>query len=185
MKFEHILSIYWTNNLLLNTKLHGFNTTPSILMKASSGFSVAFYRLTVIRFELNWLLAKKNIPFAYYKKAIIRLLNVFYSQIVNVNTPIVELARINIIRLYLLKTFRGRAQAIGKPSRGQRTWSNAWTAYNNNKTLRFFISNIRKLVKQNLHAEKVDYKRLKKKFKKNTQPSSSLRKVKKLVNTWF
>jgi ribosomal protein S13 len=52
-----------------------------------------------------------------YKK----ILNMYFSQINSINFSILEMERYNVIRLYLTKTFRGRAQALGKPSRGQRT----------------------------------------------------------------
>jgi ribosomal protein S13 len=45
----------------------------------------------------------------------------FLAQLMNINSNIDELLRYNLIRLYLIKTFRGRCHALGKPSRGQRT----------------------------------------------------------------
>ena len=38
---------------------------------------------------------------------------------------VTELNKLNVVRLFLIKSFKGKAQAVGKPSRGQRTWSNA------------------------------------------------------------
>lgn len=52
--------------------------------------------------------------------------------------------KLNIIRLYLLKTYRGRCQAMGKPSRSQSNRSNGWNAYNYNKYVRSFIFTIKK-----------------------------------------
>jgi len=43
----------------------------------------------------------------------------------SLNYKISEVQYLNLVRLYLIKSYRGRAQALGKPSRGQRTWSNA------------------------------------------------------------
>jgi ribosomal protein S13 len=48
-------------------------------------------------------------------------LNRIFSQMASVNYQINEVTRVNIIRLFLIKSFRGKAQAFGKPSRGQRT----------------------------------------------------------------
>lgn len=51
-------------------------------------------------------------------------INVLFSQINSVNHQRSEIHRLNIIRLYLIKSYRGRCHALGKPVRGQRTWSN-------------------------------------------------------------
>ena len=48
-------------------------------------------------------------------------LNVLFSKLTSVNNTVVDLTRLNLIRLYLTRTTRGRSHALGKPSRGQRT----------------------------------------------------------------
>lgn len=48
-------------------------------------------------------------------------LNRIFSKMNSIYSQVVELNRLNIIRLFLIKSFRGKAQAFGKPSRGQRT----------------------------------------------------------------
>jgi len=48
-------------------------------------------------------------------------MNIIFSQISSINHLIYDVKRLTSIRLYLLKTTRGKAQALGKPSRGQRT----------------------------------------------------------------
>lgn len=60
-----------------------------------------------------------------YYKEIVGFLNHYYSEISSVNNIYIDLKRLNIIRLYLIKSYKGRCHAIGKPVRGQRTWSNA------------------------------------------------------------
>ena len=62
-----------------------------------------------------------NNYFLDYDKEVRKLINVLLSQITSVNNQISEIQKYNLIRLYLTKTYRGRAQALGKPSRGQRT----------------------------------------------------------------
>jgi ribosomal protein S13 len=59
------------------------------------------------------------------KLPLINPINIIYSQINSVNNQLTELTRLNIIRLYLIKSYKGRSHALGKPVRGQRTWSNA------------------------------------------------------------
>lgn len=45
---------------------------------------------------------------------------------------------LNIYMLDLIQSYRGTRHIRGLPSRGQRTWTNAWTAYRLNATLRLF-----------------------------------------------
>ena len=45
----------------------------------------------------------------------------YFSQLTSINNTIFELIKYNLIRLFLIKTFRGRSHALGKPVRGQRT----------------------------------------------------------------
>jgi ribosomal protein S13 len=93
-----------------------------------------------------------------------------FSRLTTVNNSIFDVTRYTLLRLYLIKTTRGRAHALGKPSRGQRTWSNAWTAYNVNKTTRAFIGAYQRVLKEKTREEKINYKLVKRK---------SLRKKKK------
>ena len=73
------------------------------------------------RFELNLLYTNHFNTFLEYDKDTRKLINILLSQITSVNNQISEIQKSNLIRLYLTKTYRGRAQALGKPSRGQRT----------------------------------------------------------------
>lgn len=56
-----------------------------------------------------------------YKKNIVGMLNRYYSQLASVNNQPNDLLRLNILRLYLVRSYRGRCHALGKPVRGQRT----------------------------------------------------------------
>ena len=93
-----------------------------------------------------------------------------------------DLKRLNIIRLYLIKSYRGKCHALGKPTKGQRTWSNAWTAFRYNNTLKKFISETKNKLNKDKIVEKINYKMTKKKYgiKKNTKKKVG---PKKLV--WF
>jgi hypothetical protein len=68
-----------------------------------------------------------------------------------------------MIRLYLTKTTRGRSHALGKPSRGQRTWSNAWNAYKLGNPTRDFISSYQKILQKERKEVKRDFKKVAKK----------------------
>lgn len=56
-----------------------------------------------------------------YKIEVVNFLNQYYSQVNSVNNVISDLQRLNIIRLYLIKSYKGKCHSIGKPSNGQRT----------------------------------------------------------------
>ena len=56
-----------------------------------------------------------------YKKNLVLLLNSYYSQINSVNDQLNNLLLLNVVRLYLIKTYRGKCHLLGKPTRGQRT----------------------------------------------------------------
>jgi len=105
-------------------------------------------------------------------------MNRIFSQMASINYQVNELTQLNIIRLFLIKSFRGKAQAFGKPSRGQRTWSNGWTAYNYNKGLRTFISTTQRQLNKDKKEEKINYKVLKKKLKRSNVDGQQ-KKVKK------
>ena len=82
------------------------------------------------RFELDFFLQnRQNELLLNYQKTnftpLNKPINIIYSQINSVNNQRQELYRLRLIHLYLIKSYRGRCHALGKPVRGQRTWSNA------------------------------------------------------------
>lgn len=91
-------------------------------------------------------------------------LNLTFSQVSSVNNSVDELKKFNILRLYLIKCYRGKCHALGKPVRGQRTWSNSWNSYKVNKILRSFINETKKKIMKNKKEEKINYKLLSKKY---------------------
>merc|ERR1711976_135552 len=48
-------------------------------------------------------------------------LNIIFSQINSVNNQVPDLKKLNTLRLFLTKSYRGRCHALGKPVKGQRT----------------------------------------------------------------
>ena len=54
-------------------------------------------------------------------RVILKPLNILLSQVHTVNNQYTDLLRLIIMRLYLIRSYRGRCHAIGKPVRGQRT----------------------------------------------------------------
>ena len=87
----------------------------------AGGLGVSTKTKLLKRFELNVLYNNTFSLFSEQEKDIQKLINILLSQITSVNNQISELNKYNLIRLYLIKSYRGRSQALGKPSRGQRT----------------------------------------------------------------
>ena len=73
---------------------------------------------------------------------------------------------------------------MGKPSRGQRTWSNSSTSYKNNRVIRIFIRQVKKNNVIEKKTESLNKKITKKKIKKN-EPKIKMIIVKKKKNLWF
>jgi hypothetical protein len=125
MKFEHVLTVYWSKGLLISGKLLAFDTNFNDMFSEPGGFAWPTKRLLADRFELLNLLQCPNRPVVKLRPFFVANLNILFSQITSVNHTVLDFTKSNLIRLYLIKTTRGRAHALGKPSRGQRTWSNA------------------------------------------------------------
>ena len=107
-----------------------------------------------------------------------------FSQMHSVNNQLPELKRANAIRLYLIKSFKGRCHALGKPVRGQRTWSNGWNSYNCNRSVRSFIGETKRILQKDKKVEKINYKLTKKKYTTKNKKTNSHIKVKQ-KSVWF
>jgi len=126
----------------------------------------------------------------FFKKNVFKLINIIFSQISNVNTGLYELKKLNIIRKYLNKSYQGYCHAIGKPVRGQRTWSNAWNSFKCNNTLRGFINKTRRisLLKGKNFSDKINFKVVKKRYSNKTSNlKPTLKKSSKYFfkKTWY
>lgn len=178
------MQIYWTKGFLYGGKVLPFNINLGWLTPQIKG--LGFYsKLRIIRrFELTSTFYDPKNTLAVLDKESRKSLNRIFSQMASVNYQINEVTRVNIIRLFLIKSFRGKAQAFGKPSRGQRTWSNAWTSYLYNKELRVFIAVVQRQINQNKKEEKINYKLLKKKTLHNNNDLKP-KKEKKKRSSWF
>lgn len=185
MRFENVLQIYWTKGFFFGGNVLTFNQSLADLILDLYGFSRFFFKSIILRFELTFIKFKPTVMYDEYKessnKGIIKPFNVILSQISSVNHYLGDLKRLNIIKLFLIKSHKGRSHALGKPVRGQRTWSNSWNSYNVNKTLRFFISETSAQLKMQTRPEKINYKTVKKKYapkksnnKKDKKPKQSM-----------
>ncbi len=182
MKFEQVLHIYWTKGFFFNGQLYPFDSSLNDLMVNLGGFG-RFAKLQIVkRFEFSLTYLHENPSFIDFPKRFWQVLNLFFAQLTSINNDYFLMLKYNLVRLYLIKSFRGRAQALGKPSRGQRTWSNAWTAYKYNTTIRSFVSLTYQTLQKGKREEKVNFKLLKKKMKK-VKHKVKIKKAK--PNAWF
>ncbi len=186
MKFEHVLQIYWTKGFFFGGQLFYFNQDMPSFQQNTPGLRQCFKSKIGERFELTNFYKTPNLQLIDYELASKRIiknpLNIILSQINTVNTQIQDIHRLSLIRLYLIRSYRGRCHAIGKPAKGQRTWSNAWSAYKTNKILRTFIHETARKLRQNQKMEKINYKVVKKKYATRVKKKKSI-VVKKV--TWY
>lgn len=183
MKFEQLLQVYWSKGFLYGGRVRSFDISVKDLFEDLPGMSRFSKNLFIRRFELG-AFYKKEESLKITRLDFRKVINMYLSQIASINNNVKELTKFNIIRLYLIKSHRGRAQAMGKPSRGQRTWSNAWNAYRCNRILRLFISEVKRnnVVKQ--APVVLNLKFIKRKVKK-TPIKIKMQVVKKKINLWF
>merc|ERR1712100_465936 len=106
-----------------------------------------------------------NTYMSLFFKNLTKTLNIIFSQINNVNANVGDLQKINILRKYLIKSYQGYCHSIGKPVRGQRTWSNAWNSFKCNNILRSFINKVKKIksFQDKNTLNKVNFQKIKKK----------------------
>lgn len=165
MKFEHVLHIYWSQYFLFNTKTISLNSSISLLTTQLYGLGNAFKSYLLKRFEFIKLVFQLTKILTHYDLNLLKVINIILSKMTSINYPITELHTLTILRLYLIKTYQGKAHMLGKPVRGQRTWSNGWTSYNSNKLLRTFVNKFFSLLAKNQKDEKINFKKIKKKKK--------------------
>ncbi len=184
MKFEQLLQIYWSRGFLYGGKVKNFNITLKNFFIENSGLANKSEKKIIKRFEFNFLKHNTSKTFLTLSLDQRKIINMYLSQLTSINNTIFELIKYNLIRLYLIKTFRGRSHALGKPVRGQRTWSNASTALKCNKIIKIFIRQVKKNNVVEKKTESLNTKITKKKIKRNL-PKIKMVIVKKKKSLWF
>lgn len=186
MRYQNVIQIYWKKGFFFAGNLFYFENTFSDVLSHIIGFGKTFKKKLISRFELTITHKNFNKKMPEYeirkKRIIIKPLNIIFSQINSVNNNYYEIKRLNIIRKFLIKSYQGRCHALGKPVRGQRTWSNSWNSYNTNKILRLYISETSKQLKSKTLVEKINYKLVKKKYTSKLKKRKE-KKIKKSI--WF
>lgn len=186
MKFEQLLKIYWSRGFLYGGKTQSFDVTWEDFFYDKPGLGPQSIERFKRRFELHYFAFPQNRfkTFLFFSLTKRKIFNVYLSKLNSINASIFELHRLNLIRLYLIKTFRGRCHALGKPSRGQRTWSNASNAYICNKITRTFIQEVKKFNKVEKKEESLNRKFIKS-VAKQKAPKMKMIFTKKRTNFWL
>ena len=105
-------------------KTQSFNVGFKEFFDDKPGLKNKSITIFIKRFELQHFSLPENTEKTFSSKLSLdrrKIINMYLSQIISINHNIFEILKYNLIRLYLIKTFRGRCHALGKPSRGQRT----------------------------------------------------------------
>ncbi len=186
MKFEQILKIYWSRGFLFAGRTQPFNSTFTDFFYDKKGLSGASRLCFIKRFEMQFffLFKNKDKTFMEYPLEQRKIINMYLAQLTSINNDIFESIRYSLIRLYLIKSHRGKCLALGKPSRGQRTWSNAKTASKNNTILKKFINEVKIFNKIEKKPESLNMKFFKSKIKIK-KPKIKMVFTKKKKNLWF
>jgi ribosomal protein S13 len=185
MKFEQLLQVYWSKGFYFAGRMRSFNMTIDEFFLELAGLGKHSKFLFIKRFEFGYYRYKphKEVNLTTFTSEQRKVINMYFSQMTSVSHDIEDLLRYNLIRLYLIKTFRGKSQALGKPSRGQRTWSNASTASQLASPLKTFINDMKKTYFKKKTPESKNKKILKKKIKISTKVK--IKQEKKKNNLWF
>jgi hypothetical protein len=125
----------------------------------------------------------------YSSKTVIKSINILFSQINNVNSTISNLQKLYVLRKYLIKSYQGYCHFLGKPVRGQRTWSNAWNSFKCNNLLRSFITKVRNINTTHFNNPTKNFKKIQKKYtpsklSKNQNSVLDIKSTNKDINKW-
>lgn len=184
MKFEQVLKIYQSKGFLYSGLVLPFDSNWWSFFHEAGGFGRTTRLKFVLRFELNHFYYNKRLSFGQLDSNTHRSINLILSKMSSINYKVSEVQYLNLVRLYLIKSHRGRAQALGKPSRGQRTWSNAWTAYTYNKIIRKFVVTTQRILNKDKRVEKVNYKLIKK-IQQKSNKEGTIKTPQQKPNAWF
>ena len=132
------------SGFLVNKKLYKYIGLDLLKLKHILTYiSLKWWRLFYLKFEHQMVTYGKKEPIL--TESNILGLNDFCLKNYPTNHLVITLTRYNIIRKYLIRSFKGKCHLKGKPVRGQRTWSNRKNARNVNLFLRKYINTSKKL----------------------------------------
>lgn len=175
MKFERLLQVYWLKGFLYGGDIVPFETPLARLFNEFGGISSYSFLNIIKKLEISAEL-KSNPLCVELVEEKTWTINVYLAQVASVNIPVFDLEHVTTVRYYLIKSYRGRCQARGKPANGQRTWSNAKTAATLSNPIRTYISKFKKTHIQPEIIKKINFKVTQRKA-----PKASSKLIKKVV----
>ena len=183
MKFEKLLQVYWLKGFLYGGEVTPFEVRFNSLSKDLPGF--AKYSMAIIARRLELSTEPTSNPLCVELPDVeLRTMNVLFSHAASVNVSLFEYEQKAAVRYYLIKTYRGRCQALGKPSRGQRTWSNASTAFKTGNHIKSYISHFKKTHIKVEVSKKINYRIVQRKPLK-TAPKFIKKAERKPITVWL
>ena len=185
MKFEQFLLIYWSRYLVALGKAGSFNVYPVDFLNKQYGFKGLIVKKYLYRFELyRYFFFNREIFLSNTSFFVRYTLNIFLSRLFSINHNPYLFNKYSIIRKYMNRSRIGKSHGLGKPVRGQRTWSNANNAYLVNTLARKFVNDIKKTITVKAVPTKIDYKKIKKK-QKRTKRAFFVKFKKPTTVLWF
>lgn len=131
-----------------------YNLNLNYLKKKNFGIKIFFIKILSSRFELNF---NNNISFFYFHQWV--SLYKFLISIIPKDSSLKKRKLLNIFFLDIINSYKGWRHSHGLPVRGQRTWTNANSAYKSNVSLRYFKINSAKRIygSSSIHETTVAY----------------------------
>jgi ribosomal protein S13 len=106
---------------LYGGKVKSFNTNLNLFFDETPGLATRSKNKFIARFECQNFTYDNELLFTKFSIEQRKIFNMYFSELTNINNNVFEIIKYTMIRIYLIKTFRGRCYALGKPARGQRT----------------------------------------------------------------
>jgi len=150
------------------------------------GINSSLLNILMGKVECNLKFDEFKLSFAKFNWKKKRLINIIIAKIFNINFGLIEVIKLNVLRTYLVGSFKGRKTFLNKPVRGQRTRSNSNT---NNHLAAFLRNKMKYLLKMDNPSSDLNKNFFIKIKKKTKRRSIKIRKESKLnallaIKTW-
>jgi len=178
-----LLQIYWLKGFLSGGEVVPFETPILNLFDEFPGLSKHTFNNLARRLELSTELHKNPLCVSFTDSEL-RTMNIYLAQLTSINIPVLEYEQKATTRYYLIKTYRGRCQALGKPSRGQRTWSNANTAFRLTNHIKAYIAHFKKTHIKVEVVQKINYRVVQRRLT-STAPRFVKKAERKPITVWL
>lgn len=128
-KISFNLNDFKFNNVMVSYD----NNLNTFLSKNFFGINNYFIEVISKRVEFNY-----TNNFNFYKFDRWYVFKTLLSDLIPINKSIIDKTLINLNFLFLIKSYRGWRHSFNLPSRGQRTWSNAWSVFKSKNIFRSY-----------------------------------------------